>query len=108
MNVDQVKPRGEVKHIAPSCLTNGGMTQTKPYIMGLELIVPTMKNKTDLKRLPAMSLKKLDDEASKDFWDFVQKSTKDWREQQPAWSRELEHSFGEEPDRSLSVEDEGE
>ena len=37
-----------------------------------------------------MSLKKLDDPASKDFWDFVEKSTEDWRQQQPAWSRELE------------------
>jgi hypothetical protein len=37
-----------------------------------------------------MSLKKLDDPASKDFWDFVEKSTRDWRQQQPDWSRELE------------------
>lgn len=37
-----------------------------------------------------MSLKKLDDAASKDFWDFVEKSTQDWRQQQPDWSRELE------------------
>ena len=37
-----------------------------------------------------MSLKKLDDPASKDFWDFVKKSTQDWRQQQPDWSRELE------------------
>jgi hypothetical protein len=37
-----------------------------------------------------MSLKKLDDPASKDFWDFVEKSTQDWRHQQPDWSRELE------------------
>ena len=37
-----------------------------------------------------MSLKKLDDPAGKDFWDFVEKSTQDWRRQQPSWSRELE------------------
>ena len=33
------------------------------------------------------SLKKRDDVASKEFWDFVEKSTEDWRQQQPAWSR---------------------
>ena len=46
-----------------------------------------------------MSLKKLDDPASKDFWDFVKKSTQDWREQQPPWSRELERERRSESER---------
>jgi len=37
-----------------------------------------------------MSLKKLDDPASKDFWEYVEKSKQEWREQQPSWSRELQ------------------
>lgn len=50
-----------------------------------------MKHTTSAKPNKPMSLKKLDDPASKAFWDFVEKSTEDWRQQQPAWSRELEH-----------------
>ena len=49
-----------------------------------------MKHSPLAKPEKPMSLKKLDDPASKAFWDFVEKSTEDWRQQQPAWSRELE------------------
>jgi hypothetical protein len=54
-----------------------------------------MKHTTSAKPNKPMSLKKLADPASKAFWDFVEKSTEDWRQQQPAWSRELEHRTGE-------------
>ena len=37
-----------------------------------------------------MTLKKLDDPKSKDFWDFVERSKQEWSEQQPTWSRDLE------------------
>lgn len=49
-----------------------------------------MKDKYIKKRKESVSLKKLDDPDSKDFWEFVEKSAEDWREQQPAWSRELD------------------
>jgi hypothetical protein len=57
-----------------------------------------MKHTTSAKPNKPMSLKKLADPASKAFWDFVEKSTEDWRQQQPAWSRELEreHRTGNE------------
>jgi hypothetical protein len=37
-----------------------------------------------------MTIKKLDDNSSKAFWDYVEESKNDWREQQPSWSRDLE------------------
>lgn len=57
-----------------------------------------------------MSLKKLDDPASKDFWDYVEKSKQEWREQQPSWSRELEQRQSIETDNenTASVEPAGE
>jgi deoxycytidylate deaminase len=42
-----------------------------------------------------MSFRKIDGPASKDFWDFVQKSTQEWRDQQPSWSREFERELPE-------------
>lgn len=58
--------------------------------MGIDLRERTMKDTASSNAATPMTLKKLDDQASKDFWDYVQKSKQDWREQQPAWSRELE------------------
>lgn len=49
-----------------------------------------MKDTLPSKSVKPMSLKKLDDPASKDFWEFVHKSTQEWQDQQPSWSRELE------------------
>lgn len=37
-----------------------------------------------------MTIKKLDDPTSKDFWEYVEKSKQEWQEQQPSWSRELD------------------
>lgn len=37
-----------------------------------------------------ITIKKLNDPISKDFWDYVEKSKQEWRDQQPSWSRELE------------------
>ena len=42
-----------------------------------------------------MTLKKLDDPESKAFWDYVEQSKQEWREQQPSWSRELEERKSE-------------
>jgi hypothetical protein len=61
-----------------------------------------------------MTLKKLDDPASKDFWDYVEKSKQEWREQQPSWSRDLDerresaprnetHASNGEPNKSVLV-----
>jgi hypothetical protein len=49
-----------------------------------------------------MSLKKRDDPASKDFWDFVEKATDDWRQQQPDWSRELDRERRSGKERSCA------
>jgi hypothetical protein len=48
----------------------------------------TTSSSTEAKR---MSLKKLDDDAGREFWTFVEKSTETWRTQQPRWAREVEH-----------------
>jgi hypothetical protein len=37
-----------------------------------------------------MTVKKLDDPTSKAFWEFVDKSRQEWKEQQPSWSKDLE------------------
>jgi len=58
-----------------------------------------MKDTASAKPNQPMSLKKLDDPSSKAFWDFVEKSTEDWRQQQPAWSRELEREGRTENER---------
>jgi len=55
-------------------------------------------NKTRL-----MTLKRLDDPASKDFWDYVEKSKQEWREQQPAWSRELQERETEQADQQRAA-----
>lgn len=66
------------------------MRDQEPQQDGVDSVSPTMKYSACGKPVKTMSLKKLDDPASKDFWDFVQKSAQDWRQQQPDWSRELE------------------
>lgn len=45
-----------------------------------------------------MSLKKLDDAASRDFWQFVERSSQTWRDHQPRWARDVEHERRSEPD----------
>jgi hypothetical protein len=37
-----------------------------------------------------MTLKKLDDPTSRDFWEYIEKSKQDWREQRPSWSKDLD------------------
>jgi len=49
-----------------------------------------MKDTSSSKAATPMTLKKRDDQASRDFWDYVEKSKRDWQAQQPSWSRELE------------------
>ena len=62
------------------------------------------KNKTTTSSTEAkhMSLKKLDDDAGREFWTFVEKSTETWRTQQPRWAREVEHE--RRSDRDMSRE----
>jgi len=50
----------------------------------------TMEDTGSPTKAKPMTLKKLDDAASKDFWEYVEKSKQEWLEQQPSWSRELE------------------
>ena len=49
-----------------------------------------MKDMSSSHAAKPMGIKNLDDTNSKAFWDYVEKSRQDWREQQPLWSRELE------------------
>jgi hypothetical protein len=42
-----------------------------------------MKDTPSAKSEEPMSLRRLDDPASKDFWEFVKKSTEDWRQHNP-------------------------
>jgi len=37
-----------------------------------------------------MSLKKLENDTDRAYWESVEKAAKEWRERQPSWSRELE------------------
>lgn len=60
-----------------------------------------MKDTSSAEAGKPMSLKRLDDPTSKDFWDFVERSTKDWRQQQPDWSRKLERENSTETERRL-------
>ncbi len=59
-----------------------------------------MKDTGSPSTVKPMTLKKLDDPASKDFWEYIEKSKQDWQEQQPSWSRELDR-------RELSTREDG-
>jgi hypothetical protein len=37
-----------------------------------------------------MSLKKRDDDASRRYWEFVERTAREVREQRPTWARELD------------------
>jgi len=65
-------------------------TEEQAQQHGVDSVKRTMKHTNSAKPEKPVSLKKLDDPASKDFWDFVKKSTQEWRERQPDWSRELD------------------
>ena len=55
--------------------------------------IDVMDNKDHDSSLPQtqpMSLKNLDDRDSREFWEFIDKSVEEWRQQQPRWSREIQ------------------
>jgi hypothetical protein len=37
-----------------------------------------------------MSLKKLDNDIDRAYWEAVEKAAREWRERQPTWSRDLD------------------
>lgn len=42
------------------------------------------------------TLKKLDTEENRQYWEFIKKSAQEAREQRPAWARELEQKQAQE------------
>jgi hypothetical protein len=62
-----------------------------PHKWGLILNGDAMKDtESSSARATIMTLKNRDDQASREFWDYVEQSKKDWQAQRPSWSRELE------------------